>query len=337
MTEALRTLEPAELAADPAVQAYVLHGERAAEWEAWLAQHPEAAVRMLAAQRMLLGLSRDLRDLDAADRVADAEVLDRVWAGIDARTGATTQGGASPAAKVVGLRAWVRNRQWGRVAAAAAAAVAALVVAFVYLGRGDIYATANGEVLAVTLPDGSRVTLAPESSLRVRDFGDGERRVMLRGEGFFEVERGTPFTVETTSGTVSVLGTSFEVDAVEQGLAVAVATGRVRVASGDEAVELTPGQAVRGGEGGLEPVAEVDLGSIGAFRGARIVLRDAPLDEVAETLERYYPRAFEVEAAARGRRVTLDLPADDFPAAMGRLGFVLGRTPDTSATWVRLR
>ena len=315
-----------ELAAEEAVQAYALAGERAAEWEAYLGQHPDLAVRILAACRLLTEAQAYAAET-AEPTGADVE---RVWRGIAART--------KPEARVVGMRAWVREGRWGRIAAAAAAAVLLLVGTLVLSTPGEVYATRRGETEAVDLPDGTRVVLAPESSLRVRDYeADGRRVVVLRGRGFFEVAKGAPFTVETPAGEVAVLGTSFEVEARDGRFAVACATGRVRVSRGGASAVLTPGEAVAGARAVLTPVERVEPAEVAAWRTGTLRYEDAPLPYIADELARHYARPFGVAEGLRERRLTLSAPADDFPELVRRLEYVLRAQVDTSGLQVELR
>ena len=74
---------------------------------------------------------------------------------------------------------------------------------------GEIMVPRGGEYRMV-LADGTRVMLNAETRLRFPEaFGDGERRVFLEGEAYFEVakERERPFWVDFREGTVRVLGT----------------------------------------------------------------------------------------------------------------------------------
>lgn len=74
----------------------------------------------------------------------------------------------------------------------------------------------RGGEYRMVLADGTRVMLNAETRLRFPEaFGDGERRVFLEGEAYFEVakERERPFWVDFREGTVRVLGTQFNVKA----------------------------------------------------------------------------------------------------------------------------
>ena len=108
---------------------------------------------------------------------------------------------------------------------------------------------AGDEKRVVKLPDGSTVTLNENSSLR---FAKGEtapnRDVELTGEAFFEVEKNPdrPFIVSTDAGTITVLGTSFNVYAYPDQAEswVQVRTGKVAFAPKEapEPMHLLPGE-----------------------------------------------------------------------------------------------
>jgi transmembrane sensor len=84
------------------------------------------------------------------------------------------------------------------------------------------------------LPDGSTVRLGSSSRLRFnRDFSAEKREVYLAGQGFFDVVKdpSRPFYVYSSGIVTRVLGTSFYVDAPENGrkVEVQVITGKVSV------------------------------------------------------------------------------------------------------------
>jgi transmembrane sensor len=102
------------------------------------------------------------------------------------------------------------------------------------------------QVQQFQLPDASRVTLQPGSSLRYTTALAGRRReVYLEGEAFFQVHKNPqrPFLVFTSQLVTTVLGTSFDVKAYpgrKQAL-VAVREGKVAVQPRESAqLEVTP-------------------------------------------------------------------------------------------------
>jgi ferric-dicitrate binding protein FerR (iron transport regulator) len=92
----------------------------------------------------------------------------------------------------------------------------------------------TGKAQIITLNDGSTVNLQPNSTLTFSEkFGDHNRIVYLKGEGFFNVKRDTtkPFYVYAGNLVTEVLGTSFTVKSYEkeQISEVIVVSGKVMV------------------------------------------------------------------------------------------------------------
>lgn len=108
----------------------------------------------------------------------------------------------------------------------------------------------------LTLSDGTEVVLEPLSSLRFdKDFTTDKREVYLTGQAFFKVKRDTlrPFLVYANEVITKVLGTSFNIKAVQgdKEVTVVVKTGKVSVSSNtqitmrqEKEVILTPNQEV---------------------------------------------------------------------------------------------
>lgn len=102
------------------------------------------------------------------------------------------------------------------------------------------------QVQLLQLPDASRVTLQPGSSLRYTTALAGPRReVYLEGEAFFQVHKNPqrPFLVFTNQVVTTVLGTSFDVKAYpgQAQALVAVREGKVAVQPRETAqLDVTP-------------------------------------------------------------------------------------------------
>ena len=95
--------------------------------------------------------------------------------------------------------------------------------------------------------DGTKVILSPSSSLKFteKNWSD-ERRLKLKGQAFFAVEKGTEFIVETDKGSVTVLGTEFEIWESGETWKVLCMEGKVKVSNseGTESIDLTVGDQV---------------------------------------------------------------------------------------------
>ena len=104
-----------------------------------------------------------------------------------------------------------RKRSLWFYAAASIAAIAIILpsIAFFYT-KNEV--AERGTHLAVVLPDGSKVDLNAESKISYKPlWWFISRDVELKGEAYFEVEKGSTFDVRSGQYTVSVLGTSFNV------------------------------------------------------------------------------------------------------------------------------
>ncbi|MCH2214242.1 MAG: FecR domain-containing protein [Flavobacteriales bacterium] len=132
-----------------------------------------------------------------------------------------------------------------RLAIAASVAVLA-ALSIVFVGNKSIENNTE-EIVAHTLPDGSEVFMRPNSTISYNLLlWDFHRSVNFKGTGFFEVEKGEKFDVETDIGMVTVLGTSFSVITFEEVLKVSCKTGRVLVKNQDGlSTILGPGMAVK--------------------------------------------------------------------------------------------
>lgn len=120
------------------------------------------------------------------------------------------------------------------------AAAAILIIFLVLPGLYVKTVTAEkGERKDMILPDGSAVTLNSESVLSYKPMlWFISRSLKLSGEALFEVNKGREFRVITVSGTVTVLGTSFNVYSRGDDLSVTCYTGKVAVSTEDKNVLL---------------------------------------------------------------------------------------------------
>lgn len=95
---------------------------------------------------------------------------------------------------------------------ALAASLALLFGVYSYFFSLKTYTTGIGEEATILLADGSTVGMNANSKLSHKRFGWlDDRKVHFDGEAYFEVQPGGDFTVVTSGGTVSVVGTRFNV------------------------------------------------------------------------------------------------------------------------------
>jgi len=126
--------------------------------------------------------------------------------------------------------------QWLRVAAAMLLLLVAGAVINYFIGQSSqVILSTLEKRQEFTLPDGSLVTLNKYSELSyAKDFAKIARMVNLKGEAFFQVESqtGSTFVITSYDLEISVLGTSFNVQAYEhrEEIEVVVQTGTVELA-----------------------------------------------------------------------------------------------------------
>lgn len=128
----------------------------------------------------------------------------------------------------------------------AVAASIILAVGFsVFAGFYTKTVSVGSEDLVLSLPDGSSVDLSPSAVLRYKPYTWMiTRRVELEGTGYFKVKPGSDFTVHSSLGNTTVLGTRFHIISKEYCYKVFCKSGKVSVYSkvGAKEIILTPGQ-----------------------------------------------------------------------------------------------
>lgn len=129
-------------------------------------------------------------------------------------------------------------------------AIAASIVLFIGLytffdSNNFTSQTGIGQQNTLALRDGSEVQLNAKSTLSYDASNWEEARTLsLDGEAFFKVTKGQTFTVNTDNGSVTVLGTQFNVISHDNYFEVTCYEGKVRVNSNEKAYILTPGKTV---------------------------------------------------------------------------------------------
>lgn len=195
------------------------------------------------------------------------------------------------------------NRGAYLVGGALVAGASAAVVLVLATG-GDRYSTGVGQMITVSLADGSNVQLNTDTRLRVR-FDKGERQLSLeRGQAFFDVAHDTarPFIVDAGRARVRAVGTRFDVDRTHNDVEVTLAQGRVvvtPVGSDHGGWTLNPGQRIRIDRNlaAAAPVA-ADLATATAWTSGRIFFHDTPLAQAVAEVNRYSRKKIALGAGA---------------------------------------
>ncbi|GGY55706.1 FecR family protein [Parvularcula lutaonensis] len=183
-------------------------------------------------------------------------------------------------------------------ALAAGIGIVALGLALVFNPFADkpyeaqIYAETDLERSVTELGDGSRIILAPGSSLSINYDRKTRRVSALKGLAYFDVAGdGRPFIVSLAEGEVRVLGTEFEIRQTPAVTRVGVVEGRVAY-EGETGtrIELVPGQLLADTIAAPPKVLDTALETIAPWRDGVLEFDNAPLAEVTAALNTYFGR-----------------------------------------------
>ncbi|WP_336065052.1 FecR domain-containing protein [Mesoflavibacter sp. CH_XMU1404-2] len=106
------------------------------------------------------------------------------------------------------------------------------------------FTTDFSEKISVELPDHSKVDLNALSSITFnKSDWKNNRNVSLKGEAFFDVEKGSSFNVNTPNGIVTVLGTEFNVKQRDNFFEVTCYEGLVQVTYKNNKSKIKPGES----------------------------------------------------------------------------------------------
>lgn len=189
------------------------------------------------------------------------------------------------------------------------------------------YASARGEQLDVTLPDGSSLRLDTGTRVEVAIYRHRREVRLPEGQALFAVapDAGRPFDVLAGATRITVVGTRFSVRntpgiAGDAAVRVAVEEGRVRVRraqsplaelsdslSGNrQMVELAAGQQLAAWPTGQPgPVRAVPPLGIAPWRENRVSFNDAPLSHALAEFARYADPGIEMrDPAVAALRIT---------------------------------
>ncbi|MCV6605137.1 MAG: FecR family protein [Porticoccaceae bacterium] len=191
------------------------------------------------------------------------------------------------------LQKWFSWRPVGAFVATAAI-VAALVINLFPARQLDVYQTAVGESLAITLDDGSQIELNTNSTLEVSYSEDQRWLHLINGEAYFSVikDKARPFVVELDGAQAQAVGTAFNIFKTSgEAAEITVTEGTVQVTqqsrpSLPKFVEV--GQAISFNvKDGLLNLRSINSELVTAWRQSQIVFDNTPLSDVVSTLNRY--------------------------------------------------
>lgn len=161
----------------------------------------------------------------------------------------------------------------------------------------EIVKTDVGQRAEIKLADGSTVFLGPKSELQYpAKFSSNERKVFLRGQGYFDIQRNPnqPFRIASNNYITTVLGTSFLIDSYQENrYKLLVSSGKVQVEKKNQAGEhqllgiLTKGYGLTDEEG-TAAVKNIDSYLLEAWLNKDLVFNGERLKNIVEEINRNY-------------------------------------------------
>ena len=183
----------------------------------------------------------------------------------------------------------ISMRPMQKVMRIAAAIAVIIAVSYFYVNSLDVTVTTQfAQRSEVTLPDASEIILNAASEISYSEKKwDAERNVNLEGEAFFKVAKGKKFTVATSSGLVTVLGTQFNVENRKDFFEVTCYEGLVSVTYMGQETKLPAGTSFMVVKGKIKQPAAPD-NSVPSWMNNESTFKSIPLAFVLDEFERQF-------------------------------------------------
>jgi len=207
-----------------------------------------------------------------------------------------------------------------RVLATLSKIAAVLVIGFgIYFYTTTLDTTSNTIVAqqkSIVLPDASQVNLNSKSTITYNTSNwDSNRQLTLVGEAFFKVAKGKKFDVKTNEGTVSVLGTQFNIKQRDDYFEVICYEGKVAVKSKTKTTTLLQGDTFLIIDGKYIATEKENLLSP-TWLTNKSTFRSIPYREVIKEFERQYNVSIEFESNNDSQNFTGSFTHNDIEIAL---------------------
>jgi len=184
----------------------------------------------------------------------------------------------------------IRTKQLYRLTAVAASIVLLFGVWFLWLRKPNINVIAEkGQHIEFKLPDGSLISVNSESKISYDKKGYRQKRSLsMEGEAFFNVKKGSAFSIKTQHAIINVLGTSFNVYARENSFKVSCVTGKILVISNNENLVIIPGESAIFNNNSLSKYADKNINKITKWREGEFYFENDLLSLIFKEIERQF-------------------------------------------------
>ncbi|GAA5219447.1 FecR family protein [Membranihabitans marinus] len=201
--------------------------------------------------------------------------------------------------------------------------IAASLLLLIYLGINTLFYnttfyTAQGQTQLVSLPDNSTVLLNSESSISFNKRNwNLDRRVDLSGEAYFNVAKGSDFTVDSKQGSTKVLGTTFTVYARQENYIVRCYTGKVSVQVNKNDNILLPGEMYSTFYNNAKTT--FDTAAQSQWMNGFFRFDNMPVEEVFAEMERQYKVNIEIPEHLKHMKYTGFFERNDLEKALSNV------------------
>lgn len=199
--------------------------------------------------------------------------------------------------------------------------IAAIVVIgmgiYTYIGSLDTrISTSIAEKTSVILPDASHVLINSKTDVSFNKNNWGNNRdIKLEGEAYFKVSKGAKFNVRTSKGTITVLGTEFNVKHRDGLFEVMCYEGSVNVNCNDTDQLLMSGDSFLLLNGEIIATDKENLKSP-AWKNNQSYFKSMPLIFVFREFERQYKVILDYQLIDTSQKFTGSFDHDDLDLAL---------------------
>lgn len=168
----------------------------------------------------------------------------------------------------------------------------------------------NGQKTSFTLPDNSQIILNSGSQIQYKKWNwNNNRKLNLEGEAYFRVAHGKKFQVNTPIGSVTVLGTQFNVKARKNRFEVTCYKGRVKVEYNNKKVIITKGTSVTFDNDYFDQ--QNSSTTKPEWTANQIVFKNEQLQTIVDELQRQYGCEIVLNCKENSQRFSGTLPTND--------------------------
>lgn len=194
----------------------------------------------------------------------------------------------------------------------------------------QLIASSANSIEMVELSDGSTVQLRPHSQLFAIEKSSSNHQYKIEGEGLFEVtdNPNRTFSVSSTEGKVTVLGTRFTVSSWNRQLQVYLAEGSIRIDDRNQhqSVTLNPGESASVSESDISVSQTANADEFLDWLDQQIIFENKTARFVARELEQQFNISVTLPANVADNTLSGRLSTTQLETALTDLEIVLDGT-----------